>query len=60
MRWHPLDLMRVIFVVLVTAMVVVGLTTRTRPRNRRDWALVWIVVVLLAWVLLGFGSLRSR
>jgi hypothetical protein len=60
MDWHPRDLMRMIFAVLVTAMLVMGLTTRARPRNRRDWALVWAVLVLLAWALLGSGWLRSR
>jgi hypothetical protein len=60
MGWHPLYLMRMIFAVLVTATLVVGLSTRARPRSRRDWALVWVVFVLLAWALLGAGWLRSR
>jgi TctA family transporter len=60
MIWHPLELLRIIFVVLVTAMVIVGLTTRARPRSRRDWGLLWAVLVFLAWALLGFGWLRSR
>lgn len=60
MRWHPLELMRIIFVVLVAAMVIAGLTTRARPRAPREWALVWGLLVFLAWALLGFGFLRAR
>jgi hypothetical protein len=58
--WHPLDLMRIIFVALVMTLVIAGLTTRARPRRRREWTLIWAVVVFLAWALLGFGFLRSR
>jgi len=60
MAWHPLDLMRIIFVLLVATMVIAGVTTRARPRNAREWALVWVVLVFLIWALLGFGWLRSR
>jgi hypothetical protein len=59
MTSHPLDLMRMIFVVLLIAMVISGLTTRARPRTQREWTLVWAVLVFLAWALLGFGWLRS-
>jgi hypothetical protein len=52
--------MRIIFVVLLTTLVIAGLTTRARPRNPREWALVWGVLMFLAWALLGFGWLRSR
>jgi hypothetical protein len=51
--------MRVVFVVLVCVLFVAALTTRARPRTRRDWTLVWAVLVFLAWALLGFGWLRS-
>lgn len=59
MTSHPLELMRIIFVVLLIAMVIVALTTRARPRTPRDWTLVWVVLVFLVWALLGFGWLRS-
>lgn len=58
--WHPLLLMRVIFVVLVCALVIAGATTRARPRTARQWTIVWIVLVVLAWALLGPAWLRSR
>lgn len=41
-------------------MIAVGVMTRARPRTRRDWALVWGVLVLLAWAVLGSVFLRSR
>ncbi len=56
---HLQVLMRAVFVVLVCVLVVVGMTTRARPRTRREWALVWAVLVLLAWALLGSAFLRS-
>jgi TctA family transporter len=59
MRWHPMDLMRVVFVALVCILFVAALTTRARPRTPREWTLVWAVLVFLAWALLGFGWLRS-
>jgi len=59
MTWHPLDLLRFTFVVLVGAIIVAGLTTRARPRSPRQWTYVWAVVVFLAWALLGFGWLRA-
>jgi hypothetical protein len=52
--------MRVIFVVLLAAMVIAGLTTRARPRNPREWTMVWVVLVFLGWALVGFEFLRSR
>ena len=52
--------MRIIFVVLVTTLVIAGVTTRARPGNAREWALVWVVLVFLMWTLLGVGWLRSR
>ncbi len=60
MDWHPLVLMRVVFIFLVCVMVAAGLLTRARPRTTRQWTLVWAVLVLLAWALLGFAFLRSR
>ena len=60
MTWHPVDLMRIIFAVLVTTMVIAGLTTGARPRNPREWAIVRAVLVFLAWALLGLAWLRSR
>jgi hypothetical protein len=57
MSVHQLSLLRIIFGVLATVLVMAGLTTRARPQTPRQWALVWIVVVFLAWVLLGFGWL---
>jgi hypothetical protein len=59
MNWHPLELMRIVFVVLLCALVVTAVTTGARPRTRREWTLLWIVLVFLAWALLGFGWLRS-
>jgi hypothetical protein len=57
--WHPLAVMRAIFVVLLLTLLIAGLTTRARPRNPREWMLVWGVLVFLAWALLGAGWLRS-
>jgi hypothetical protein len=51
--------MSVIFAVLVAAMVVAALTTRARPETPHQWALVWVVIVFLAWALLGLGWLRA-
>jgi hypothetical protein len=59
MTWHPLELLRVIFVVLVGVLITAGLTTRAKPRSPRQWTWVWGLVVFLAWALLGFGWLRS-
>jgi hypothetical protein len=55
---HPAVLMRIIFAVLVTILIVAGLTTRARPRTRRQWTLVWAVLLFLVWALLGAGWLR--
>jgi hypothetical protein len=60
MTWHPIELLRLIFVVLVSGVVIVGLTTRARPRGRLEWTIIWVLFVFLAWALLGFGWLRSR
>ena len=59
MPWHPSQLMRIVFIVLVAVLVIAGLTTGARPRTTRQWALVWAVLVVLAWALLGFAWLRS-
>jgi len=56
---HPLELMRIIFVVLVCVLVIAGVTTRARPQTARQWRFVWALVVFLAWALVGFGWLRS-
>jgi len=59
MTWHPLELLRIVFGVLVGVMIVAGLTTKARARTPRQWTYVWVVVVFLAWALLGFGWLRA-
>ena len=59
MSGHPANVLRVTFPVLVVVMVVAGLTTRARPHSARHWTLVWGLIVFLAWILLGFGWLRS-
>jgi len=59
MDWHPWVLMRIVFILLVCAMVAAGVMTRARPRTPREWALVWALLLLLAWALLGFAFLRS-
>jgi len=59
MRWHPIEILRIIFVVLVVAMIAAGLTTGARPRTSRQWTIVWLLIVFLAWALLGFGWLRA-
>ncbi len=60
MEWQLLRLMRVVFIALVCVLVIVGMTTRARPRTYGQWALVWAVLVMLAWALLGFAFLHSR
>ncbi len=60
MDWHPQILMRIVFALLVCLMIAAGILTNARPRSRRDWALVWVVLVLLAWALLGFAFVKSR
>jgi hypothetical protein len=60
MPWHPLVLLRIIFFALAAGLIVVGLTTQARPTNRRQWTLVWALLVFLAWALAGAGWLRSR
>jgi hypothetical protein len=59
MDWHPLVLMRIVFVVLVCVVVAAGVMTKARPRTGREWVLVWVLFVVLAWALLGFVFLRS-
>jgi hypothetical protein len=59
MTWRAPDVMRIVFVVLVCGLVMAGLTTKARPRGAHQWALVWGLLVLLMWALLGFGWLRS-
>jgi hypothetical protein len=51
--------MTLVFAVLVVALIVGSVATRTRPHSARDWALVWCVLVFLAWALVGFGWVRS-
>ena len=60
MSWHPEQLMRGIFAVLVCLLVVVSVSTEARPQTARQWARVWLLFVFLAWALLGVGWLRSR
>lgn len=57
--WHPSVLMRLIFVILVVALVVASAVTRVGPRTARDRTFAWIVLVFLAWALVGFEWLRS-
>ena len=59
MTWHPSVLMRLIFVVLVIILVVGSAAMGVRPRTPREWTLVWVLLVFLAWALVGFGWLRS-
>ena len=59
MTRHPSLLMLLVFVVLFAALIVASAVTRTRPRTARDWRLVWVLLVFLAWALVGFGWLRS-
>lgn len=59
MPWHPLDLLRLVFVALMMLMVIAGLTTSARPQTGRLWTVVWLLIVFLAWVLLGFGWLHA-
>jgi hypothetical protein len=59
MRWDPLDSLRLIFFGLMFVMVIAGLTTSARPKTPRQWTAAWVLVVFLAWVLLGFGWLRA-
>jgi hypothetical protein len=40
-------------------MVIAGLTTSARPQTARQWTGVWLLIVFLAWVLLGFGWLHA-
>jgi hypothetical protein len=51
--------MLLIFGVLFAALVLVSTVTRARPRTAREWALVWSVLVFLAWALVGFAWVRS-
>jgi hypothetical protein len=52
--------MRIVFGLLVCALIAAGVFTKARPRSRRDWLLVRVLLVLLAWALLGFAFLKSR
>jgi len=40
-------------VALVALLVIAGLTTGARPQTPRHWAFVWLLIVFLAWALLG-------
>jgi hypothetical protein len=51
--------MLLIFAALVAVLIVTSAATAARPRNARDWTLVWAVLVFLTWALVGFGWLRS-
>jgi hypothetical protein len=59
MAWHPSLVMRLIFVILVVALIVASAVTGKRPKSAREWTLVWVLFVFLAWALVGFGWLRS-
>ncbi len=56
---RPQTLMPVVFVVLVCVLVAADIMAGIRPRSRREWMAVCAILVLLAWLLLGFTSLRS-
>jgi hypothetical protein len=60
MNRHPVDLMRMVFVALLCVLMVVATTSEARPRTQREWTLVWMLLVFLAWALVGFGWLRSN
>ncbi len=51
--------MLLIFGLLFTVLLLAGTATKVRPRTARDWALVWSVLVFLAWALVGSGWVRS-
>jgi hypothetical protein len=55
MSRHPSIVMFLISVVLVGALVAAGAITRARSRTVREWRLVWVLLVFLAWALVGFG-----
>jgi hypothetical protein len=59
MTSDPAIPMTLLFALLVAALVGVSLATGSRPRSAREWTWVWGVFVFLAWVLVGFGWLRS-
>ncbi len=48
------------FVVLATASIAGPYLLGVRPRSRRDWTWVAIVLSFLAWVLLLMAPVRSR
>lgn len=59
MPWHPLNLLRVIFAILAVGMIIAGLTTQAQPQTTREWTLVWVVIVVLIWAMLGIGWVRT-
>ena len=56
---HPLQLLPIVFIALVVVMIITTVTTGARPRTSREWTLVWVVLVFLAWALLGHGWVRA-
>jgi hypothetical protein len=59
MTWHPLEVLRLVFVLLVAALVLAALTTGARPRTAWQWRMVCALIVFLAWALLGVAWLRA-
>ena len=48
------------FLVLATVCIVGPYVLGVRPKTRRDWVSLAVVVALLAWLLPLMASLRSR
>lgn len=59
MHPHPLQLLRIVFLILFAAMVIAALTTGARPKTSRQWTLAWAVLVFLLWALWGYGWVRA-
>ena len=47
------------FILLLVVCVVAPYVMGVRPRHRRDWILVAITITFLAWLLIGFTSVRA-
>ena len=48
------------YILLVAACLIAPYVFDVRPRSRRDWLAVTVMVAFLTWLLVGFASLRSR
>ena len=49
----------VVLAVLLATLVGGAHATGTVPATRRQWAWVWVAVVFLLWLLLGFRGVRA-